>query len=97
MKKLIMSLLISVLLPAAFAAEPDTRVFELRTYYAAPGKLEALHARFRDHTCKLFEKHGMTNIGYWSPIDEKQAETKLVYILDTRRDSRTKSPNGSRS
>jgi hypothetical protein len=30
----------------------DTRVFELRTYYAAPGKMEALHARFRDHTCK---------------------------------------------
>jgi hypothetical protein len=31
----------------------DTRVFELRTYYAAPGKMEALHARFRDHTCRL--------------------------------------------
>ncbi len=58
-----------------------TRVFEMRTYYAHPGKMEALQARFRDHTCKLFEKHGMTNIGYWSPIDPKQADLKLVYIL----------------
>jgi hypothetical protein len=59
----------------------DTRVFELRTYYAAPGKMQALHARFRDHTCKLFQKHGMTIIGFWSPIDGKEAEEKLVYIL----------------
>lgn len=59
----------------------DTRVFEMRTYYAKPGKMEALHARFRDHTCKLFEKHGMTLIGFWSPIDKKQAEEKMVYIL----------------
>ena len=59
----------------------DTRVFEMRTYYAHPGKMTALHARFRDHTNKLFVKHGMTLIGYWSPIDEKQAEQKMVYIL----------------
>jgi hypothetical protein len=57
------------------------RVFELRTYYANPGKMAALHARFRDHTNKLFVKHGMTLIGYWSPIDPKQAEEKLIYIL----------------
>src|SRR5580692_7374855 len=59
----------------------DTRVFELRTYYANPGKMEALHARFRNHTNKLFVKHGMTLIGYWSPIDAREAERKLVYIL----------------
>jgi len=59
----------------------DTRVFEMRTYYAQPGKMQALHARFRDHTLKLFVKHGMTNIGYWSPIDAADAEKKLVYIL----------------
>ena len=56
------------------------RVFELRTYTAAPGKLADLNARFRDHTCKLFEKHGMTNVGYWTPTDSKDAE-KLIYIL----------------
>ncbi|MSU43193.1 MAG: NIPSNAP family protein [Pedosphaera sp.] len=61
-------------------AENDSRVFEMRIYYAAPGKLEAMHARFRDHTCKLFEKHGMTNIGYWVPEGENK-EAKLVYVL----------------
>ena len=59
----------------------DTRVFEMRTYYAEPGKMMALHARFRDHTNKLFVKHGMTLIGYWVPVDAKEAEEKLVYIL----------------
>jgi len=59
----------------------DTRVFEMRTYYAHPGKMEAMHARFRDHTCKLFQKHGMTIIGFWSPYDSKQADEKMVYIL----------------
>ena len=59
----------------------DTRVFELRTYHAAPGKMEALHARFRDHTCKLFRKHGMTIVGFWSPTDPREAEEKLIYIL----------------
>jgi hypothetical protein len=58
-----------------------TRVFEMRTYYAAPGKMKALHARFRDHTCKLFEKHGMTLIGFWSPIDPQEAEEKMIYLL----------------
>ena len=62
----------------------DSRVFEMRTYHAAPGKLEALQARFRNHTLKLFEKHGMTNIGYWVPVDQKTGEPNgntLVYIL----------------
>lgn len=59
----------------------DTRVFEMRTYYAAPGKMEALHARFRDHTCELFKKHGMSIIGFWSPTKPEEAEKKLVYIL----------------
>src|SRR3954470_20677502 len=60
----------------------DTRVFEMRTYYAPPGKMDALHARFRDHTNKLFEKHGMTLIGFWSPVDEKQAEEEMGYLLE---------------
>ena len=59
----------------------EGRVFEMRTYYAAPGKMKALHERFRNHTNKLFEKHGMTLIGFWSPLDERQADAKMVYIL----------------
>src|SRR5438876_5923652 len=81
----ILTVLASVfLLPSlqeARAADKDERVYELRTYYAAPGKLDALNARFRDHTCKLFEKHGMTNIGYWNPADPKEADRKLIYIV----------------
>ncbi len=62
------------------ADEPvDTRLFELRTYYTNPGKLEALHSRFRDHTVRLFEKHGMTNVAYWVPTSNE--EQILVYLL----------------
>ncbi len=57
----------------------DTRCYEMRIYYAAPGKLEELHARFRNHTCKLFEKHGIVNVGYWVPLENP--ENKLIYVL----------------
>jgi hypothetical protein len=61
---------------------PTGRVFELRTYTANPGRTEALHKRFREHTCKLFEKHGMELIGFWTPQDEKDGKgSKLVYLL----------------
>jgi hypothetical protein len=59
----------------------DNRVFELRTYTAAPGKMDALNARFRNHTNRLFEKHGMTIIGFWMPAKQKESEEKLIYIL----------------
>jgi NIPSNAP len=65
----------------ADAKKADSRVFELRTYYAAPGKLKALEARFRDHTIKLFEKHGMTVVGFWTELKPKEGEEKLIYIL----------------
>src|SRR3954469_20587802 len=62
------------------AAEPkDSKVYELRIYYSPEGKLDTLHARFRDHTMRLFEKHGIQNVGYWVPIDNK--ENKLAYII----------------
>jgi hypothetical protein len=64
---------------AVFSADKETRVYEMRTYHAPPGKLDDLHARFRDHTVNLFEKHGITNIGYWVPIEN--AENKLIYLL----------------
>lgn len=77
MKKI---LLLTLALFVSLSAEAaDTRLFELRTYYANDGKLKALHARFRDHTLKLFEKHGMTNLGYWTPDENKN--TTLTYVL----------------
>jgi hypothetical protein len=58
------------------------RVFELRTYHTPEGKLEVLHRRFREHTCGLFEKHGMTNVGYWTPMGEEAgASNTLIYVL----------------
>ena len=71
----------------------NSRCFELRTYYAAPGKLEELHARFRNHTLKLFKKHGMEVVGFWGPTDkEKGSENTLVYVLAfPSREARVKS------
>ncbi|MDP2284493.1 MAG: NIPSNAP family protein [Pseudohongiella sp.] len=67
-------------LPASVQAQ-DGPVFELRTYKATPGNLEKLMARFRDHTMRIFEKHGMTNIGYWLPTDEIERQDTLIYLL----------------
>jgi hypothetical protein len=62
-----------------YAAKPDTRYFELRIYYCYPGRLDALIERFQNHTTKIFEKHGMENIGYWLPT--KNDQNALYYIL----------------
>lgn len=77
-RRTFLALSIAAAMPA-IAAEKDTRCFEMRVYYAAPGKLDELHKRFRDHTTKLFTKHGMTNLGYWTPVENP--ENKLVYVL----------------
>ena len=69
----------TVMLPRSPAAEPAGKVYELRIYTPAPGRLNDVVARFRDHTCKLFEKHGMTNVGYWTPVDSSDA--RLIYML----------------
>ena len=73
MKKLLLTLLLG-----AMALGAQTRVFELRTYYTKDGRLPALLERFGSHTTALFEKHGMTNIGYWVPMDKPN---QLIYIL----------------
>lgn len=65
---------------AVSAAAADTPVYELRIYYTHPGKMPDMLARFRDHTCKLFEKHGMVNIGYWIPV-KAEDQDKLYYVL----------------
>ena len=60
------------------AAADSHSLYEMRTYYANEGKIDDLHARFRNHTMKLFEKHGMKNIAYWSPADQPNT---LIYII----------------
>ena len=57
------------------------KVFELRTYQATPGNLGNLHARFRDHTIRIFRKHGMEIVGFWSPTSEEERDDILVYLL----------------
>ena len=72
--------------PACSCCDDQTatarRVFELRTYYLNEGKLDDLHRRFRDHTCRLLKKHGAELIGFWTPTDEKDGKgSKLVYLV----------------
>lgn len=67
--------------PAAAPAGGKTRFFEMRTYTTNPGKLDALNARFRDHTNRLFQKHGIDLVGYWVPTDPERSKDTLVYIL----------------
>jgi len=66
---------------AASAEAQAVQVYELRTYTAAEGKHDALLTRFSDHTMRIFEKHGMANVGYWTPQDEPDSEDTLIYLL----------------
>jgi hypothetical protein len=56
-------------------------VYELRTYTTNAGKLDALNARFRDHTVRLFKKHGIESLGYWVPTDEEKSKNTLIYVI----------------
>jgi hypothetical protein len=56
-------------------------VYELRVYHAAPGKLADLLIRFREHTIKLFDRHGIKSVAYWTPVEEPQKSNTLFYIL----------------
>ena len=73
--------LLPLLLLFGAVALAENRVYELRTYTAAEGKLEALKARFRDHTITIFKKHGIESIGYWVPQDGDRSKNTLIYIV----------------
>lgn len=70
----------STLIAPALAQQPG-RIFEIRTYTCYEGKLPDLLARFRNHTVQIFERHGMTSIGYWVPQDGPTSHNTLIYIL----------------
>ncbi|HKE23665.1 MAG TPA: NIPSNAP family protein [Bryobacteraceae bacterium] len=72
--------LFTVLFLLAGCALAQGHVYELRTYTCYEGKLDALKARFRDHTIDIFRRHGMESVGYWVPQDER-SKTTLIYIL----------------
>ena len=77
--KFITTLFFVFLAGSVLAQSKDTRYFELRVYYAASGKLDALISRFANNTTRIFEKHGMQNIGYWVPVNN--TTNTLYYIL----------------
>ncbi len=77
---LIIGLGVGVLVSSS--AQDDGKVFELRIYTATAGNLDKLHARFRDHTTRIFGKHDMKVVGYWSPTSEEERDDTLVYILE---------------
>ena len=90
-RTLIQRFSVAALLPAAnlspatdkrsdFVADTDV-VYELRVYHCYEGKLPDLWKRFREHTTTIFEKHGMKNVAYWTPMDEPQKSNTLIYIL----------------
>ena len=79
-------LVVGLLLGAGFqqlraADSPPGRVFEIRTYHTLPGRLDALNKRFREHTLRKFEEHGMTNVAYWTFQDSPAKENTLIYVI----------------
>jgi hypothetical protein len=72
-------LVVTALLAAAATAQ--AKVYEIRTYHCNEGKLEALKARFRNLTIRIFARHGIESIGYWVPQDPEKARNTLVYIV----------------
>ena len=88
-RKLLRTLPAASLLPAALAKAnaanaselPASTVFELRVYHCYEGKLPDLLKRFREHTTKLFERHGLKNVAYWVPLDDPAKSNTLIYVL----------------
>jgi NIPSNAP len=72
--------LLPLLLLLTAMAFGESRVYELRTYTCYDGKLDALKARFRDNTIRIFKRHGIESVGYWVPQDERSKNT-LIYIV----------------
>lgn len=80
------------------AEDGKARFFELRIYKTFPGKLDALNKRFREHTNRLFEKHGMELVGYWTPAEGEEKDNTLIYVLAyPSREARDKSWEGFRN
>ncbi|HVU16735.1 MAG TPA: NIPSNAP family protein [Candidatus Didemnitutus sp.] len=80
MKRLVLATLILAVGIIVARAADSSPVYELRIYTTNPGKMPGLLTRFRDHTCAIFERHGMVNVGYWLPADPADSN-RLFYLL----------------
>ena len=79
---LVVGLVLGACLQWAHAAPAaPARVFEIRTYHTFPGRLDALHKRFREHTMQIFQRHGMSNVAYWTPQDSPDKDNTLIYVI----------------
>ena len=63
-------------------SNPSKHVYELRMYHVMPGKMDALKARFGDHTDAIFKRHNMKSVGYWVPEDAPDSQKLFIYILE---------------
>jgi hypothetical protein len=83
---------------AVVDAQAKSRVYELRTYTAVDGRLDLLHSRFREHIMGFFQKHGMTNVVYFKPMDAPLSQTTLIYLVSHEsREAAAKSWDGFRN
>jgi len=82
----LLSFLCGVALMTAFTtlgqSKPSQHVYELRMYHVNQGKMDALKARFGDHTDAIFKRHNMKSIGYWMPEDAPSSQNLFIYILE---------------
>jgi hypothetical protein len=62
-------------------SQAPSHIYELRIYTPNEGKLDAVNARFRDHTRAIFDRHHMKSVGYWLPTEGPRAGT-FVYVLE---------------
>ena len=62
-------------------AQAAAKVYELRTYVVPEDRLNLLHARFRNHTLRVFQKHDIANVVYFSPQDPEKAKTTMMYLI----------------
>lgn len=76
--------------PPMRASYGGKHVFEYRVYTAAPGKMDALLARFRNHTMRIFEQNGMTNVAYWTTLEKEGEQPRLVYLLAHKSEKKAK-------
>src|ERR1035437_9450371 len=90
----LMTRFLSLFVLLAGFAFAQNRVYELRTYTCNEGKLEALKARFRDHTIEIFKRHGIESVGYWIPQDPEKSKTPLIYIMAKSPESVYMDPTG---
>ena len=86
-RKLLQAMSVTSIAPLVGVGEVEAQnatgdvVYELRVYHANEGKLDALLARFRDHTVAIFNRHGLKSVAYWTPTDEPLKGKTLIYIL----------------